>query len=322
MVAVPIGAVLPGESPRLGGLDEEHVVRLSRVEQRLPPILVDRRSMRVIDGMHRLTAAMLRGDRTIDVEFFDGTAQQAFVRAVEANVKHGLLLTQADRCAAAERIMRQCPELSDRAIAQSTGLSPRTVTAIRGRSTAANQQSDSRLGLDGRVRPLDAAAGRLRVARIVAEFPQASVREAARRAGVSPSTASDVFKRLRRGESPVPEQRIQRPANGGAAARPEPVPASPEPADGAQDAVAPVLSGLMEKLLRDPALRHNEEGRRLLLLLRHNAFGAQEWSDLVGAVPSHCSTLVERIAQLYAQMWTCFAQELGERSRAVTATAG
>jgi hypothetical protein len=56
----------------------------------LPPLLVDRRSMRVIDGMHRLMAALLKKRETIDVEFFDGSYADAFLLAVEANVAHGL----------------------------------------------------------------------------------------------------------------------------------------------------------------------------------------------------------------------------------------
>ena len=44
-----------------------HIARLAEAETRLPPILVDRRTMRVIDGMRRLIAASLKGQETIDV---------------------------------------------------------------------------------------------------------------------------------------------------------------------------------------------------------------------------------------------------------------
>jgi hypothetical protein len=49
-----------GESLRLNGEDKTHVERLAEAEGPLPPILVERRSLRVIDGMHRLLAASLK----------------------------------------------------------------------------------------------------------------------------------------------------------------------------------------------------------------------------------------------------------------------
>ena len=63
--------------------------------------LVDRRTMKVVDGMHRLMAAALRGLETIDV-IFDGNKADLFLRAVEENVMHGLPLSQTDRRSAAE----------------------------------------------------------------------------------------------------------------------------------------------------------------------------------------------------------------------------
>src|ERR1039457_6828415 len=59
IVTVPVIALLPGDSPRLEGEDKAHIARLAEAEGPLPPVLVERRSMRVIDGMHRLMAALL-----------------------------------------------------------------------------------------------------------------------------------------------------------------------------------------------------------------------------------------------------------------------
>src|SRR5689334_7876324 len=89
IVAVPLLSVRPGDSPRLAGEDKAHIARLAEMDEPLPPILVSRRTMRVIDGMHRLMAASMRGQQTIDVEFYDGSPRDAFLRAVEANVTHG-----------------------------------------------------------------------------------------------------------------------------------------------------------------------------------------------------------------------------------------
>jgi hypothetical protein len=41
--------------------------------------------MRVVDGMHRLAAAWLRGELTIDARFVNGDAPSSSVLAVEAN---------------------------------------------------------------------------------------------------------------------------------------------------------------------------------------------------------------------------------------------
>jgi hypothetical protein len=147
VVAVPVLALRPADSPRLNGEDKAHIARLAETETPLPPILVDRRTMRVIDGMHRLMAASLQGRETIEVIFFDGKEADVFLHAVKENVTHGLPLSRADRRAAAQRIIASHPHLSDRAIGQSTGLAAKTVAAIRRRSSDV-PQSNARVGRD------------------------------------------------------------------------------------------------------------------------------------------------------------------------------
>ena len=321
VTSVPVASLLPADSPRLEGQAAEHVARLAAVETPLPPILVDRRSMRVIDGMHRLAAAFRKGEATILVEFFDGTAEEAFLRAVEANVTHGLPLSKEDRRAATERIIASHPAMSDRAIARVAGLGAKTVAAIRRNSAGGNAQLSARIGRDGKVRPLNSAEGRERAARLIAERPQASLREIARLAGVSPATVSDVRRRLLAGEPPVPEQTSQSapPAD----ERPEadavkpilPGPATPEgprqPARGSRLPV-PDPAALLDRLLSDPSLRHREEDRRLFRVLQRNAIEERGWSRLAAAVPSHCGDLVVDLARQYAETWLEVAQELDE----------
>ena len=128
---VPVGELLAGDSPRLRGPDAEHARLLSQTGASLPPIIVHRRTMQVIDGIHRLQAAKLRGDKTVPVRFFEGSAEDAFVIAVWANVTHGKPLTLKDREAAAKRVLISHPAWSDRAIGDACGLSPRTVGQIR-----------------------------------------------------------------------------------------------------------------------------------------------------------------------------------------------
>jgi ParB-like chromosome segregation protein Spo0J len=342
-VTVPVRSLRPGPSPRLDGEDKAHIARLAEIEGPLPPVLVDRRSMRVIDGMHRLMAAMLTGQETISVQYYDGSEADAFLRAVEANVTHGLPLTLADRRAAAARIVRSHPHMSDRSISELVGLANKTVGTIR-RSAGAAPQVHSRVGRDGKVRPLDGALGRERAAALMAEQPDASLREVARAAGVSPGTVRDVRRRLRSGLEPVPNGYGR--AGDGAAGpvspdlagtgstgtRPGgtgstgPGPSGPSAMGlrGAGPGLAagrraeaqgrpPVPAAMLERLRRDPSLRYNEQGRRLLHVLQLNMAMAGEWASMMGTVPPHCATAVALLAQEYAQMWLCFADEVRTR---------
>jgi hypothetical protein len=316
VVTVAISSLRPGESPRLEGEDKAHIARLAAMEAKLPPVLVDRRSMRVIDGMHRLLAASMSGRDTIDVRFFDGSPQDAFLHAVEANVTHGLPLSQADRRAAAKRIIESHPHLSDRAIAQLAGLSAKTVGVIRRRCSPA-MQPKSRVGKDGKVRPLSSLEGRRRAAEFLAEHPHASLREVARDAGVSPATVHDVRRRLERGEEPAPARLVASGGSergGGCAAS--------AGTRRAVRAVRKVPAFVLDKLLRDPSLRHNEQGRRLLRWLQYNPAGPEDRSGVIAAVPPHCAALVAQLARQNAQGWLEFALELDARVKTIDPWAG
>src|SRR5260370_41261090 len=76
-VWVPLSSLVPADSPRLEGLDPGHAEALAEVDDELPPILVQRSTMRVIDGMHRLDAARIRGQEEIRVQFFDCCEDEA-----------------------------------------------------------------------------------------------------------------------------------------------------------------------------------------------------------------------------------------------------
>lgn len=263
-------------------------------------------------------AALLNGRTTIDVRFFDGTEADAFLRAVQTNVAHGFPLSLADRRAAVTRIIVSHPHMSDRLIAEAAGLGSTTVAAIRRSSavtpdgTPAGQAPEpgARMGKDGKVRPLNGADGRHRAAALIAEHPHASLREVARGAGVALATASDVRRRLRRGEDPVSKRAAAVAAGGGPAGLVRAVRKRARPwARAAQSDTAPVLA----KLRRDPSLRYSETGRRLLCLLQSNAAGAREWSDMANSVQPHSEPMVGQLARQYAQMWTELAQELDDR---------
>ncbi|MBO0820910.1 MAG: ParB-like nuclease domain-containing protein [Nocardiopsaceae bacterium] len=334
VVSLPIMSIQPGDSPRLNGEDRAHVARLAESEAELPPILVDKRTMKVIDGMHRLMAASLKGHTTIDVVFFDGDPSDAFLRAVRENVTHGLPLSQADRRAAAERIIRSHPNMSDRAIGETAGLAAKTVATIR-RSSGEASQSNARVGKDGRVRPLNSDNGRRRAAEILARQPEASLREVASVAGIAPATVMDVRNRLARGESPVPGKprggAPEFPGNRGAGQENSgresgpnpPVPAQPAP----RGQVPPRRRGAslspaaaVEKLLRDPSLRNNDYGRQLLRLLHATASGVDQLPEMTTLVPPHCVLMIAQVAQQHAQAWQDFAAGLTRRGRIIDPT--
>lgn len=322
VVPVPVLSLHPADSPRLGGEDKAHIARLAETETPLPPILVDRRSMRVIDGMHRLIAASVQGQETIDVIFFDGNEADVFLRAVQENITHGLPLSQADRRAAAKRIIASHPHLSDRAIGHSAGLAAKTVATIRKNSGEEIPRSTARVGRDGRVRPLDSGAGRRRAAELLTQQPGASLRDVARAAGIAPATVLDVRKRLERGQSPVAGK------SAASAARNDACGTSGAERDadggtvhairlGSRAMAPPEPAATVEKLLHDPSLYNNERSKRMLRLLYINAAGAEQLPDAAATVPPHCVGIVMQLAGQYATMWQQFARELDGRARII-----
>lgn len=312
VVTVRVLSLRPADSPRLNGEDKAHIARLAEIETTLPPILVDRRSMRVIDGMHRLMAASLRGLETIDIKFFDGSEVDVFLRAVQENVTHGLPLSQTDRRAAAERIIVSHPHMSDRAIGQVAGLAAKTVAAIRKRLTDVVPRSNARVGRDGRVRPLDSGQGRRRAAELLIQQPGASLRDVARAAGISPATVLDVRRRLERGDPPAP---------GKPDATAFGLTSGPGSRTASRSATPLDPAAMVQKLLRDPSLRNNEQGKGMLRLLHVNAVGAEHLPDVAGAVPPHCVAMIVQLACQYARMWQDFARELEGRARIIDPSA-
>lgn len=318
---VQIESIAAGETPRLNGVDPEHVHLLAKTGSTLPPILVERSTMRVIDGMHRLRAALARGQSTIEVEFFDGSERAAFVRAVEANIAHGLPLSLADRRAAAQRMIDLYPEWSDRKVAVSAGVSDKTVAAIRRSSTAEDAQLSARIGRDGRARPLNGATGRWIASELIEERPDASLREIARESGISVATVRDVRERMRRGENPIPamlragevEEREDEASNDGSGRRV----VNGTSANGTgrhlssgEGETIPDCGQLLEGLKRDPSLRYSDAGRALLRWLDLRAVRSKELEGVTARIPPHAAILVARVARQCSVVWENLAAEL------------
>ncbi|WP_030060863.1 ParB/RepB/Spo0J family partition protein [Streptomyces novaecaesareae] len=308
---VRIDRIRPADSPRLDGEDPDHIRLLAESDATLPPILVHRESMRVIDGMHRLRVAQLRGDTEVPVEFFDGTELEAFIRAVQLNVTHGLPLSLADRESAAARILESGDSWSDRAIARMTGLSAPTVARIRARSLPDDHaEAQSRIGRDGRVRPLNTTAGRLRAGELIASEPNLSLREIARRAGISVGTARDVRKRLSRGEDPIPARFLPGPHPAPDPAAGPLDPSGPPAADPGPDPMDGSYVSDLNSLQKDPSLRLTGSGRFLLRWLSFHAISQENRASLIRSLPAHNKARIAYMAKCCSRWWAEFANDL------------
>ncbi|PRY32428.1 ParB/RepB/Spo0J family partition protein [Umezawaea tangerina] len=300
---VAVTALRPSDTPRLTGTKDEHVDVLVGSGAELPPILVHRATMRVVDGMHRLRAAQRRGEDMIDVRYVDGSEDDLFVIAVRENIAHGLPLTLADRRAAAERILMTRPTWSDRAIAASAGLSPKTVGALRRRRSDELGDAQARLGIDGRLRRVKSGAA----------DPSANGR---------PAERADVPTRRRAEPRTDPSPGPRQPEHVRGEAAREHVRGEAARAGGHPHAVAPSEAGAAEilRVLRgDPSLRFTESGRTLIRAFEAQLTWASNAEDLVANLPAHCLKMVQDMAWTCAGTWRGFAEGVRTRERGLSA---
>lgn len=302
--SVPISALVEGASPRLSGENSSHIESLASSTIPLSPILVHRPTMRVIDGMHRLRAANLRKQLVVDVRYFDGSADEAFVLSVFTNVSHGMPLSLKDRKAAAGRILDRYPAWSDRLVAHAAGLSHTTVAGIRRRAGGRNGQLNGRLGRDGKTHPLTNIEGRRAAAKLIEADGSASLREVARQAGVSTGTVRDVRARLAKGDEPVPQMSSRSNVDG---KRPSGIVrkrAEQEPSS----------NEALELLRADPALRFSEHGRTLVRLLTMTTANASACFALTASAPAYCRPTIAIIASAIASAWTDLAASISAQA--------
>jgi ParB-like chromosome segregation protein Spo0J len=218
----------------------------------VPPLVVHEPSMTIIDGIHRLEAARRSGAECIRTVLVPGEWSVAFVLAVQANVSHGKPLTLAERRSAARTILGDFPDCSDRWLASVCGLAPSTVSGLR----TSRPAGSTRVGRDGRRRPVDSGELRTRVAEAVAANPGASVRAIAAAVGASPSTVQGEVRRSREGPKAEDQHRQQRAGRTGAA---------PEGADPAMVAVPQLAS--------------------FLQLLSRTSISDADWQPVIGLIP-------------------------------------
>lgn len=297
---VPVEGIAVSTSPRLGGESDDHVRALAESETLLPPIIVHRETMQIIDGAHRLRAVQIRGDTKIRVRFFEGSESDAFVLAVQANIMHGLPLSTDDRTAAAMRILTTHPHWSDRTVASKVGLAHKTIGVLRRRCLSGEQnQLDARVGRDGRVRPLDQAARRSRAEDFIKRNPEASLRTVASAAGISPETARSVRNQIRHNGSPqvFHEKEVRYQSQAGS--RKTRHTAASEVFDQRR---------IVRQLSNDPAIRFTESGRALLRILDANTVDPDSWQKLVKNVPEHWLSTLAKLARQHAETWRGFSE--------------
>jgi hypothetical protein len=267
--------------------------------------------MRVIDGMHRLRAAKLRGREEILAQFFDGDEASSFILAVKENTLHGLPLSLNDRKSAARRIFRMYPTWSDRMVADVAGIAPKTVARVR-KGLDEKHTPEARIGRDGRIRPINAAEGRKAAARIITEDPSASLREIALKAGISHETARDVRARLSNGQDPIAQEHKKSDGKAGPPARDG---LSVLGSAGRGSLKSSRMSSL-EALRKDPAFRSIEAGRTLLRMLATQEIIELHGPQLFEGLPAHCATWVADASRKCADAWIELAERIEHKDRA------
>jgi ParB-like chromosome segregation protein Spo0J len=313
---LPIVSLIPGFYLRQAGTDATHVQLLAEVggSVRLPPILVQQGSWRVIDGLHRIKAAQLRGQENITARLVACSDEEALVLAIKSNTLHGLPLSKADRIAGAKRILAVHAGWSDRAVAEVAGLSAKAIASLRNRATADGHPDGKRLGRDGKRRPVTGAEGRRRAEEYIAAHPDAPLRQVARDADVSLGTAHHVRKEVQRdaGHKQAELAALEPPPLAGemseAAAPPSAEPTSLP--DKERSARQLAWSTIAAKLASDPSLRYSEGGRAFLRWMSMHCVDADEWRVFIDVVPVHWRATVASMAENMSSEWLQFAAQL------------
>jgi ParB-like chromosome segregation protein Spo0J len=334
IVDVLVSSLVPGFFLRQAGTDAAHVQLLADAagSAQLPPIIVQQHTSRIIDGLHRCEVAKQCRQEYIRAHVIDCSDEEALILAVRSNTLHGMPLSKVDRIAGAKRILSANPDWSDRALAEITGLSTRTIGVLRNRSADDIPVIGKRLGRDGKRRPLSAAEGRKRAADYIIAHPGAPLREVAKNADVSLGTVHDVRERLRRGADPVTDRQESRltQAGGQSATSNHTDRSSPLDSESTQVSRGGFSPGLSDrngnserlawpsisaKLASDPALRYSEGGRAFIRWMAAHAARVEEWREFIDAIPVHWLDDVSLLAGNVSAEWMQFEEWLKTKQR-------
>jgi ParB-like chromosome segregation protein Spo0J len=308
---IPIDVLRPGDTARMGNLDEGHLAVITGLAGSWPPLLVTSRGD-IIDGHYRYAAAQRLGLTDLVCTVFDGDGFDAFVEGVRRNIPQGLPLALRERKAAARRILTMHPEWSDRRVAELCGLAHQTVGRMRfgeGRQPGAILHLDSRRGRDGKAWVRSSSEVERRIREAIAERPEASLREIARLAGTTHETVRAYRRRANRAvaRGPAPVE-----AAGSATAFGQIAPVgTASPVEPALDrAAAP--SGANSPA-RDDAFTSTAEGASFAAWFERTANDAGR--QYVQSIPLSRVYEIEDEARRRARMWSDFATALTARVR-------
>lgn len=177
----------------------------------LPPVEVfhDGNDYILADGFHRVMAYQRIARETISAKVFKGTAKDALIHSLGSNKGHGLKRTNEDKRRAALWTIRECPDWSDRKIAEHTGLSHPFIAAVRSENSTGNVSSSTkpqlstvdscvkRTGKDGKSRKLPAKPKK------PAKPDQPQVSSASASIGADPTGEPSVSRAKNSGDGPA-----------------------------------------------------------------------------------------------------------------------
>jgi hypothetical protein len=284
---VEVASLRPGLKLRLGEVNRDHVNVIASSEGDWPPIVVRRADNRIVDGHYRYLAARQLGLTHVNCVYFDGGDQAAFLEALERNRTHGLPLSLRERERAALQLLGFRRDWSDRRIAELCSLAPGTVGRLRTHLPRSNEQGDelqSRLGKDGKLRPVDPGASRARIVNLLRTKPDQSLREIARLAGTSPATVISVRSRLNSVSN-----------------------------EGGREE-APLATPACVPWRSDSALGSTDEGRDFAGWFERTDVDGQ-WRNYVDGIPVSRIYEVSDEARRRAGEWLAFASTLEERAK-------
>ena len=94
----------------------------------------------VVNGFHRVAAALAAGLTEISVEVIFGSKRSGLLHAVQADRTVGLRRTTLDKRRSIELLITAFPKMSDRKIGEACGCDNKTVAATKARLAAASEE--------------------------------------------------------------------------------------------------------------------------------------------------------------------------------------
>lgn len=218
----------------------------------------------------------------------------------------GLAADLEDRRRAAQDVLAEHPEWSDRRIGSLCGLSGKTVAGLRRQLSGPGPGGvviglDRRVGKDGKARPVSSEQVRERIRAALEENPYSSLRAVAALVGASPETVRSVRARMQSGRSAVT------PIAPWAVVRPRPMEAFEDAEAGSDEERPPVWE-------TDRALASCGDSGRFARWFSQSEVD-EEWHDHVWSIPIGRVYEVVDEARRRAATWSRFASLLETRVR-------